>query len=45
MHHGHVAKDVPFAARLVAAQRAAVELDEDVRAIGVQLNVFGEILP
>lgn len=45
VHHGHMAQDVPFAARLVAAQRAAVELDEDVRAVGVKLNVFGEVLP
>lgn len=40
-----MAQDVAFAARLVAAERAAVELDEDVVAVRVQLDVFGQILP
>lgn len=38
--HGHVAQDVTLAARLVAAEGAAVELDEDVVAVRVQLDVL-----
>ena len=45
MHDGDVAQDVAFAARLVATERAAVELDEDVVAVRVQLDVLGQILP
>lgn len=44
MHHGHMAQHIPFAAGLVATERAAVELDEDVRAVGMELDVLGEVL-
>ncbi len=35
---------VTFAAGLVATERAAVELDEDVVAVRVQLNVLCQVL-
>lgn len=41
---GHVTQDVPLAARLVAAEGAAVELDEDVVAVGVELDVLRQVL-
>lgn len=44
VHHSYMAQHIPLAAGLVAAERAAVELDEDVRAIGVELDVLGEVL-
>lgn len=44
VHHGHMTQHVPFAAGLIAAERAAVKLDEDVRAVGVELDVLGEVL-
>ncbi len=40
MDHGHVAQDVSFATGLVATERAAVELDEDIVAVRVQLDVL-----
>lgn len=44
MDHSHVAQDVTLAARLVATEGAAVELDEDVVAVGVQLDVLRQVL-
>lgn len=41
MDHGHVAQDVTLATRLIAAERTAIELDEDVVAVRVQLYVLG----
>lgn len=35
MNHSNMAQDVTFAARLVATERATVELDKDVVAICV----------
>lgn len=40
MNYGHVTQDITLATRLVATERAAVELDEDVVAVCVQLNVL-----
>lgn len=40
MNYGHVTQDVALATRLIATERAAVELNEDVVAVCVQLNVF-----
>lgn len=36
-----MAQDVAFATRLIATERTAIELDEDVVAICVQLYVLG----